>query len=213
MQLVVLRQQESNKVGDINFPLPSFGIHEPYIETHSGIHFHFLEPSQDEIDIKDIAYALANQCRFNGHVPFFSVAEHSVAVAARLHPRLQLAGLLHDAAEAYLSDIPSPIKQFLPDYRAMEDRVQKVIYEKYNVYLSEAETAEIKKADRDATSTEAHYLLRSGGRDWNSLLFSPNEKYKPRLCPPPEAVQMFLHWAYELMEPENSLARQMGINV
>lgn len=173
-------------------------MNEPWIETANGIKFHFLNPKADEIDIKDIAYALANQCRFNGHVPFFSVAEHSVAVAARLPVRLQLAGLLHDAAEAYLSDIPSPIKQWLPEYQAMENKVQTVIYDKFKVSLSEQDVKEIKAADKDATATEAWYLLKSKGKDWNSVLFSPNSKYKPRLMPPTEAVQLFLHWFHEL---------------
>lgn len=171
---------------------------EPYIETANGIKFHFLNPKQDEIDIKDIAFALANQCRFNGHVPFFSVAEHSVAVAARLRPDLQLAGLLHDAAEAYLSDIPSPIKQFLPDYQELENCVQEAIYKKYGIVLSEEDKAEIKSADKDATQTEAHYLLRSKGKDWLPVLFVPNKQFQPRLMPPPEAVQLFLHWFHDL---------------
>ena len=170
----------------------------PYIETVSGVKFHFLNPTPNEIDIKDIAFSLANQCRFNGHVSFFSVAEHSVAVAARLPPSLQLAGLLHDAAEAYLSDIPSPIKQWLPDYKAMEDTVQKVINAKFEIQLSDADSKLLKEADKDATSTEAYYLLRSKGVDWNSVLFQPNKKYKPRSLPPSEAVQMFLHWYHEL---------------
>lgn len=170
----------------------------PYIETVSGKKFTFLQPKQDQIDIKDIAYALANQCRFNGHVPFFSVAEHSVAVAARLPPHLQMAGLLHDAAEAYLSDIPSPIKQYLPDYQHMETVVQNVIYDKFEIVLSSEDSKEVKAADKDATATEAHYLLKSKGKDWNSVLFTPNNQYQPRLMPPPEAVQLFLHWFHEL---------------
>lgn len=171
---------------------------EPYIETVSGIKFHFLNPTEGEIDVKDIAFSLANQCRFNGHVSFFSVAEHSVAVAARLPPKLQLAGLLHDAAEAYLSDIPSPIKQWLPDYQAMENKVQAVIYDKFKIVLSADDAKAIKTADKDATATEAHYLLKSKGAGWNPILFSPNKRYQPRLLAPPEAVQMFLHWFHEL---------------
>lgn len=169
-----------------------------FIETQSGIHFDFLNPQADQIDIKDIAFSLANQCRFNGHVPFFSVAEHSVAVAARLPPALQLAGLLHDAAEAYLSDIPSPIKQYLPDYCAMEDKVQKVINDKYGIILSDQDKAEIKAADKDATQTEAHYLLASKGRGWVPIMYAPNEQFQPRNMVPVEAVEMFLHWFHSL---------------
>lgn len=182
---------------------------QPWIETVSGTKFHFLNPKKEDVNAKDIAYALANQCRFNGHVPFFSVAEHSVAVAARLPPALQLAGLMHDGAEAYLSDIPSPIKQFLPDYQAMEEKVQRVIYEKFQIVLSPEDIKEIKAADKDATATEAHYLLRSKGKDWNSVLFTPNKQFQPRLLPPPEAVQMFLHWFSELTN--SSLEQQLMI--
>lgn len=179
---------------------------EPFIETRFGTKFYFLNPSYDDIDVKDIAFSLANQCRFNGHVPFFSVAEHSVAVAARLPPRLQLAGLLHDAAEAYLSDIPSPIKAYLPDYQKMEERVQKVVNEKFGIELSESDKQEIKQADKDATHTEAYFLLESQGSSWVPVLFSPNERYAPRCLPPPEAVRMFLHWHKELTQPLIQLA-------
>lgn len=169
-----------------------------YIETSEGVKFEFLNPRPEQVNIKDIAYALSNQARWNGHVPFFSVAEHSVAVAARLPPSLQLAGLLHDGAEAYLSDIPSPIKRFLPDYQAMEEKVQAVVNAKFQIALSPEDVALVKEADKDATATEAYYLLRSKGRDWNSVFFKPNKDYKPRLMPPPEAVQLFLHWFHSL---------------
>lgn len=185
----------------------------PYITTFTGKKFHFLEPNDDEIDIKDIAYALANQCRFNGHVPFFSVAEHSVAVAARLHPSMQLAGLLHDAAEAYLSDIPSPVKQFLPDYQAMEETVQNAIHKKFGLDINPTTASAVKAADQEACWTEAHYLLRDKGADWVPVVFKPEKKWQPRLLPPPEAVQMFQHWFYELTSPETSLARKMGLDV
>lgn len=166
----------------------------------SGIKFHFLNPSKDEIDIKDIAFSLANQCRFNGHVSFFSVAEHSVAVAARLQPDLQLAGLLHDAAEAYLSDIPSPIKRWLPDYQAMETRVQNVINEKFEVEYH----YDVKAADIDATQTEAHYLLKSKGKDWNSVFFQPNPKWEPRCLNPLDSYKLFMTWFSDLTPARSS---------
>lgn len=169
-----------------------------YIQTYTGTKFEFLSPKADQINIKDIAFALANQCRFNGHVPFLSVAEHSVAVAARLPPRLQMAGLLHDAAEAYLSDIPSPIKAYLPDYKALEHGVQEAINSAFQIVLSDEDIKDIKQADLDATYTEAHYLLQDQGKDWVPILFSPDVRFEPRCIPPPEAVKMFMHWFSEL---------------
>lgn len=171
---------------------------EPFILTQSGKKFPFLNPTGDDIDIKDIAFSLANQCRWNGHVPFFSVAEHSVAVAARLPPRLQLVGLLHDAAEAYLSDIPSPIKAYLPDYQQLEDKLQAAVYAKYNLSPTTEELAEVKAADTDATRTEACYLLPNKGRGFVPAMWQPQERFKPRSLVPAEAVQMFLHWFHEL---------------
>lgn len=186
---------------------------EPYIETRFGTKFYFLNPNPEDIDIKDIAFSLANQCRFNGHVPFFSVAEHSIAVAARLPPAMQLAGLMHDAAEAYLSDIPSPIKQYLPDYQAMEIKVQDAINQKFGIEVSETVLREVKLADKDQTATEAHYLLESQGASWVPRMFVPDERYAPRCLPPVEAVKAFLHWFKHLTKQEETLAERMGIVV
>ena len=175
-----------------------------YIETVGGKKFPFLNPQPDDIDIKDIAFSLANQCRFNGHVPFFSVAEHSVAVAARLPAHLQLAGLLHDAAEAYLSDIPSPIKRYLPDYKVLETTVQDAIYAKYNIVLTEEQAIEIKQADNDACATEAHYLLKSHGRSWIPVMFQPNPKWEPRCLNPLDSYKLFITWFSDLTKVASS---------
>src|SRR4051812_23383484 len=104
-------------------------IIEPYIETVSGKKIYFNEPTEDMFDIKDIAHALSMNCRYTGHCSrFYSVAEHSVHVSNLLKgTSLELAGLLHDASEAYITDIASPIKQFLPDYLMMEDKLMAVI--------------------------------------------------------------------------------------
>lgn len=159
---------------------------EPWIETRSGKMFHFLDPKDDEIDVADIAYALAHQCRFNGHTShFFSVAEHSVLVASLVPDEFKLAALLHDAAEAYLSDIPSPIKQFLPQYKEMEAGIMAAIERKFGV---DASVEEVKKADFQQLRTEAHYLLESGGETWNMWdhLEKPKvEDGRQPLCLPP----------------------------
>jgi uncharacterized protein len=82
-----------------------------WIGTHSGTKFWPLEPRSMEICIEDIAHSLARQCRFNGHCgPFYSVAEHSIEVSYQVPPQFALWGLLHDAAETYLSDIVRPLK-------------------------------------------------------------------------------------------------------
>jgi uncharacterized protein len=171
---------------------------EPYLETISGRKVHFLNPTEDEIDIRDIAYALSNLCRFNGHVPFYSVAEHSIMVAAKCGWDEKLAGLLHDAAEAYLSDIPSPVKDHLPDYKSIEYKLQTVINKKFGVNTF---TESVKRCDQDSTYTEAHYLLKSKGKEWVPNHFTPKEKYKPMNFPPSEAYKLFMSWYKELTTP------------
>lgn len=169
---------------------------ENWIETASGLKYHFLNPQPNEIDITDIAMALANKCRFSGHTQFFSVAEHSVCVAYRLPGSLRLAGLLHDAAEAYLGDIPSPLKACLPDYKALETVNEQAIAAKYDVDLA---IPEIKDADRRALYTEAHFLIPSKGKDW--AYFQEGEwkveyEFAPKCLPPVLAYKMFMK-AYE----------------
>lgn len=83
------------------------------IVTFTGRVIEPLNPDPAEIDILDIAHALSNQCRFTGHTnEFYSVAQHSVLVSRHCAPEDALWGLLHDASEAYLADIPRPVKRF-----------------------------------------------------------------------------------------------------
>ena len=105
-----------------------------WIQTYTGRQFWPLDPRADEIDIIDIAHALSMQCRYAGHcIKFYSVAEHSVLVSRSLPPELRLWGLLHDASEAYLVDVPRPIKPYLRGYAEMEDRVMEEVAERYNL--------------------------------------------------------------------------------
>ena len=98
-----------------------------FIGTFSGLRFWPLDPNPEKILIADIAHALAHQCRFGGHASkFYSVAEHSVHVSKLCLPEHALWGLLHDASEAYLVDLPRPLKllpEFAP-YREAERRLQ-----------------------------------------------------------------------------------------
>lgn len=82
-----------------------------WIQTFTGKKFPLDKPDPALIDIEGIAHALSLLCRFNGHCTrFCSVAEHSVHVAREIDLDLAMEGLLHDAAEAYLGDVHSPLK-------------------------------------------------------------------------------------------------------
>ena len=96
-----------------------------------------LQPKSEDIDILDVAHALHLLCRANGHFPhFYSVAQHSIncmreAMLRGYSKRVQLGCLLHDASEAYLSDVTRPVKAMLPEYLEAENRLQQIIYDKW----------------------------------------------------------------------------------
>lgn len=117
------------------------------ISTISGKFFDILKPEDYEFDIDEIATALSNICRYTGHVEkFYSVAEHSVLVSRLVPPRLALTGLLHDASEAFVGDVSSPLKKLLPEYREIEERVQQAIANQFSVPYPFPE--EIHEADK-----------------------------------------------------------------
>lgn len=110
---------------------------ERFTHTFSGLKFYFLNPQPDQIDIVDIAHALSLNCRYNGHVRhFYSVAEHSVLIADLVYEvtgckRQALSALMHDASEAYICDVPRPIKPHLRDYDGIEKTIEKAVQDKY----------------------------------------------------------------------------------
>lgn len=137
-----------------------------WIRTFTGKRFWPLDPSADDARIEDVAHALSNVCRFTGHcASFYSVAEHSVR-AARLvmnwqkdNRELALKALLHDASEAYLSDVATPVKRqpAFKAYRKAEKRLQRVLLKKWTG--SPNEPALVKYADLVMLANEVRDLL------------------------------------------------------
>lgn len=131
---------------------------EHFIHTQSG-KFWPSDPRIDELHIEDIGLALSNLCRFNGHVrKFYSVAEHSMLVASFLPEELKRWGLLHDAAEAYVGDMPRPIKAILnlespAFYENLEEQILKSIAQRFELVWPIPD--EVKHADDVALCTEA----------------------------------------------------------
>jgi len=132
------------------------------ITTFSGIQFWPLLPDPDHIRVDDIAHALSQQCRFAGHVRlFYSVAEHSVHVSQLCRPEDALWGLLPDAPEAFLCDIPAPLKelpQFEP-YRAAERILQRAIAQRFG--LPAEQPRSVTEADRRMLEIEPRDLFNS----------------------------------------------------
>ena len=130
-----------------------------YLTTVSGRAINIQRITPDDISILDIAHSLSNLCRFAGHTrEFYSVAQHSVRVAMALPPELRLAGLLHDATEAYVVDLPRPIKALLQDYKKLEARVWEAISFRFGV--ARFEHPLIKEMDNRALRTEWEELMR-----------------------------------------------------
>jgi 5'-deoxynucleotidase YfbR-like HD superfamily hydrolase len=139
-----------------------------YVSTFSGNRFYPLEPSIDHVAIEDIAHGLAYQCRFNGQTcEFYSVAQHSLVVAALVPPHLRLAALLHDASEAYVGDMVKPLKVLLPAFAGIEDKVSALIAAAFDLDFSDY--APIKRADLIALATEKRDLMPHSTERWAYL--------------------------------------------
>lgn len=150
-----------------------------YITTYSGEDFSPIHPNINQIKIEDIAHALSMMCRANGHFNhFFSVAQHSINCAIEAKARgfsrkLQLACLLHDASEAYISDITRPVKSELFEYCSIEKQLQDLIYEKF-LYgtLTADEQATVKQIDDDMLVCEFNTLMEKTVFEYNPIIKS-----------------------------------------
>lgn len=137
------------------------------ITTHSGQQVDIESPKADTIRIEDIAHALSFLCRGSGQANFFfSVARHCVycareAQAQGFSREVVLACLLHDASEAYMTDVPKPIKDnLIPQYRTYEDALLSVIYKKFvGRALTEEELSKVALIDRLLLQYDLKYLL------------------------------------------------------
>ena len=136
------------------------------IKTYTGVMIDPLRPENEKILIEDIAHALSMLCRANGHFKrFYSVGRHSIncmaeAAARGYSQKVQLACLLHDASEAYLSDVTRPVKQELPGYKQIEAPLQEAIWNKYlPAPLTEEERALVFLVDDDMLVHEFLQLM------------------------------------------------------
>ena len=132
----------------------------PFLQTVSGRRVNPFDPDLEQIDPGDIANALANLCRFGGHCrPFYSVAQHSVIVSELVEARGgdaedAFAALMHDATEAYLGDMPHPIKhrsELGAAFREAEHRLEEQLRARFRI---KSDVPEIKRVDRALLATE-----------------------------------------------------------
>jgi hypothetical protein len=180
-----------------------------WIQTRTGREYRLDGTfSAADVSLEDIAHALSMTCRYNGHCKlFYSVAEHSVHVMRRVRQlvagahaetadNMIRAALMHDAAEAYVGDIPTPIKTFLgPVFKALENDTMEAIEERFNLIPTHQHL--IKQADLECLAAEAMQLFDPPPLpEWAGRLPEPWEGCRVQGWPPPMARQRFL-WAAE----------------
>jgi hypothetical protein len=145
----------------------------PWLQTFNGRAFPLIDPDPSDVCFEDIAYALAHVNRFCGHAGAYSVAQHSIVVADQLRPEWRVYGLLHDAHEAFLCDVPTPLKKAIGGNMrtglwGLSDAIDKAILRAADLcYPVPQEIAEaVHIADVRALVTERRDLMREPPRSW-----------------------------------------------
>jgi len=180
-----------------------------WIQTKNG---HCFDPDcleEISINIEDIAWSLSLTPRFRGHLhKFYSVAQHSIWVSENCEERYAMCGLLHDASEAYLSDIPGPIKLILPDYEELETRVMGHISKIFGIEFPIPKN--VKMWDTKACIYEAQAFMPKRIFDWDirdmkNTDFSFDFEKEFSYCTPltsDEAYKSFLRRFQEITKTE-----------
>lgn len=192
-----------------------------YIQTVGGRKVHIPNTDPDSIHHEDFSWALSNAARFAGHLSKpMSVAEHSVNVSrfagllalenGRSEAEIALValqGLLHDATEAYLCDIPTPFKVMIPGYAEMEHALWEVIANKYGVPVQMY--PEVKSADKVMLMSERDQY-RDVTDDWGDLELIARVELNPEPATQSEAHATFLAEFFNLMAAVKYHKQQQG---
>jgi hypothetical protein len=174
-----------------------------WLGTNLGYRISLDDPNPDSINMNDVACGLSKIARFNGQTrQFYSVAEHCMNVAKLVPDKHKLQALLHDASEAYICDIPTPLKRMLGDtYKDIETRLQNAIGKACGVNLNPLHEV-VKRADRIMLITE-HHALQQMPADWgpdyeDEIVF---HDFRPLGLKPDEVAKKYLE-AYQLYEKQ-----------
>lgn len=174
-------------------------INRTSIPINSGNYFDFLNPDSSPYTIEDIALGLARCNRFTGQSDLaYTVAQHSVMVSYLVPFEDAMLGLMHDASEAFTGDVTKPLKDLVPDFKSIENRILSSILRRFG--LTETLPPSVKKADVIATRTEQRDLFKLHNEKWpiTSKTSPLPETIKP--LNDVESKELFLNRYYEILE-------------
>lgn len=179
-----------------------------WIQTYTGKQFFYRNIQPDGIDIIDIARSLSMVPRFLGHLnKNYSVAQHSLYVSRMVSAEATFWGLLHDATEAYLSDLPAPLKWILPEYVKLEKKLEAIIISKFKINVTDKIRKEVKEADIQMVVTE-NDQFRSHKIPWGYYEDVKPSTNRLAIYTWEEIEQLFLERYYHL-ENVNSYKQQL----
>jgi 5'-deoxynucleotidase YfbR-like HD superfamily hydrolase len=168
------------------------------ISVVGGEFFDLLNPEKSDYDIDVVATALSNLCRYTGHVTrFYSVAEHSVLVSKIVPQKYALEGLLHDASEAFVGDVSSPLKKLLVEYQKIENNIQADVARRFNLQYPFPE--EIHRADKQLYWAERKIIAPAVDALWHKE-FRASRKVEPQGWTPKIARKRFLDRYNEIVK-------------
>lgn len=148
---------------------------KPWTQTYTGLEYVYEAPTVDMICIEDIAHALSQINRYTGHTRYpYSVAQHCVLCARQAPDEAKLWALLHDACEAYVGDVASPLKRLLPAYAQYEALAEKAICDAVGYHPSDKVRRMVHEVDMRMLMTEKAQLLAQEPKPWGI----PYEPYK-----------------------------------
>lgn len=144
---------------------------DDWMETASGVRFQFMQPTSPMIVLEDVALALSRTCRYGGHTRrFYSVAEHACLISDWVlrqpwgDPLCALTALHHDDAEAYIGDLPRPAKQNMPQFKALEDVIERAVACRFGLLYPFPEW--LKWADTAILADERAQVMSPSGNKW-----------------------------------------------
>jgi hypothetical protein len=182
---------------------------DQWISLLSGGHFNYNKPEESDVTIDDIASALSNVCRFSGHLPrFYSVAQHLVNASRIVPVGDEFTALMHDTAEAFTNDLPTPLKWALPIFKELEVSIESAMSKKFS--FEYPYPASVKEADTVMLILEKLYV-KEDKSEWPMYEKYTAEVVEPfkkmvdlESWQPRRAKREFLERYYELQEAKSS---------